>query len=122
MKDNEVRLSDFGESKMGNKSKSTFKRGTPLYMPPELQSLDNDTKIIASPKHDIWSLGIILHQMFANSQHPFKIPDSSDSWLKNVMVGKYFIDQKYILEDSQIAIVIRGNYCIIVLVIPFNYK
>ena len=82
-------------------------------MPPELQGLDEETKIIASSKHDIWSLGIIVHQMFANNQHPFKIPNSSASWLKNVMDGKYFIDHKYIPKDSQIAVVIRGNYLIV---------
>ena len=82
-------------------------------MPPEMQYLDDDTKIVVSPKQDIWSLGIIVHQMFANSQHPFKIPGSSDHWIKNVMNGKYFIDYNFIPKSSQIAAVVRGN-CFIV--------
>ena len=46
MNGNEVRLSDFGESRLkGTKTKSTYLRGTPLYMPPELQSFDEETKI-----------------------------------------------------------------------------
>ena len=85
MNGNEVRLSDFGESRLkGTKTKSTCLRGTPLlhlYMPSELQSLFDDTKIIILSKNDIWSLGIIIHQMFANNHHPFQISDSSDPWL-----------------------------------------
>lgn len=78
-------------------------------MPPELHDLDDDAEVIALPKHDIWSLGIIVHQMFAKNQNPFKIPDSSESVIKNAKNGVYLIDHNYIPKDSKIAAVITGN-------------
>ena len=113
MADN-VRISDFGESKiMESQSKSTGVRGTMSYFPPELLSLDDDAKITSSPKHDIWSLGIIAHQMFADGQHPFKIPNSDNYWKKNVMDGNYEINYKHIKKGSPIDLTIQGNLFII---------
>ncbi len=112
MVENNVRISDFGESKIiESQSKSTGIRGTLSYFPPELLSLDDETKIIASPKHDIWSLGIIAHQIFADGQHPFKIPNSDNLWKKNVMDGKYFINYKCIAKGSPIDLAIQGYFC-----------
>ena len=106
----DIRISDFGESKiMESQSKSTGIRGTMSYFPPEILSLDDDAKMIVSLKHDIWSLGIIAHQMFADGQHPFKIPNSDTLWKKNVMDGNYRIDYKLIAKGSPIDLAIQGH-------------
>ena len=119
----EIRISDFGESKiMENQSKSTGIKGSPFYFPPEVLSLDDDTRIIASPKHDIWSLGILAHQMFADGQHPFKIPNSDTLWKKNVMDGNYRIDYKLIPKGSPIDLAIQGKLSVIIICVSHAYK
>lgn len=110
MVENTARISDFGESNIKeNNSKSTILRGTMAYLSPELHSLDENAKVTASPSQDIWSLGIIAHQMFADGQHPFKIPNSSSSLIKNIMDGKFFIDTNFIPQNSPVTLAIKGN-------------
>ena len=105
-KEIEVRISDFGTSKsLKGKSSETLAKGTPIYTPPEyINSMDNDDKIITSGKHDIFSLGIIAHQIFANGVHPFE-----GSKVVNISNGKYEIDYKCIKKDSPIDMIIKGK-------------
>ena len=111
MSGDSIRISDFGESKLTEiQSNSTGIKGTSLYLPPELLFLNEDAKIIASPAHDIWSLGIIVHQIFADGQHPFKIPNSEISWRQNVIDRNYFINYQKIQKGSSIDLVIQGNF------------
>lgn len=111
MKGNIVRISDFGEAKIiENSSDQTGIKGTMSYLPPELLFLDSNVKVIASPKHDIWSLGILAHQIFAEGQHPFKTSTTDNLWKRNVMDGKYLIDYKYIVKGSPIDLTIQGYF------------
>ena len=92
-------MADFGESKI-IKAKNTVLqsltaiRGTPLYFPPELLlSIDEDfdKELPASPTQDIWSLGIITHQLYSNGENPF-MPEKNSNWRKNVLDGNIFIN------------------------------
>ena len=109
-----LRIADFGESKIlktkaSNNTTLTGIRGTLLYLPPEILALidsDEDEQIPPSPSHDIWSLGIIAHEIYSNGQHPFKLP--SPNWRRNVEDGKYEIDS-LILQNSQMHQIIKGK-------------
>lgn len=105
-KEIEVRVTDFGTSKsLKGKSSETLVKGTPIYTPPEyISKMDNEDKIITSVKHDIFSLGIIAHQIFANGQHPFE-----GSKFANISNGKYTIDYTLIKKDSTIDLIIKGT-------------
>ena len=65
-----VKICDFGIAKITKKEKTTLTRiaGTPGYMAPEI--LDEEENIDC--KVDIWSLGVIIHQMFARGALPLK--------------------------------------------------
>ncbi len=111
IKEGEVRLSDFGVSKrLGGSTTLSFPKATPNYCPPELlDSLESDSveKIPPSKKQDLFSLGIICHQIFANGRHPF---DSKDNVavVGNIRKGNYKIDYNFIQKDSSYDLIIQG--------------
>ena len=108
-----IRIADFGTSKIlkrkGSKNNTkTEKRGTPNYLPPEiLKSLDDNDQISPSSSQDIWSLGIIAHQIFSNGKHPFKLLNSESSITSNIEKEKYQMDP-LIPIDSPIYQIIQG--------------
>lgn len=104
-KEIEVRISDFGTCKsLKGKPSETLVKGSPIYIPPEYINIGNDDKILTSDKHDIFSLGIIAHQLFANGLHPFE----GSSKMANISNGKYVIDYNCIKKDSPIDLIIKG--------------
>lgn len=63
----QVRLTDFGISRMTDEATATMVGfGTPAYMPPELV-IGKDP----SPQSDIYSLGIVLYEMVTGGERPF---------------------------------------------------
>ena len=89
----------------------TIVNGTKLYLPPELlQFVENDESIPTSTKQDIWALGIILHQLMANLQHPFRF---NKEWIRNVVMGNYKIDTQFIKEGSNVYQIIEGSIFIL---------
>ena len=74
------------------------------YMPPE--ALGNEK--FTNDKHDIWSLGIMAHEIFAGS-HPFQFDGFGH---KNIVTGTYKINYLKIAEKSVIDQIIKGilNY------------
>ena len=110
MKDNQVRISDFGVSKLTESKQNVTKTmviGTPFYLPPELlQSTENSECVSTSTKQDIWALGIILHQMMAQFKHPFR---HSKEWIRNVVLGIYQIDTAFIKNGTNVYKIIEGK-------------
>ena len=109
IKGDKLRIADFGESKiLKNSITLTGIRGTLLYLPPEILTViesDEEAKIHPSPSHDIWSLGIIAHEIYSNGRHPFKL--RSLNWRRNVEDGNYLIDS-IIPQNSQMQQIIKG--------------
>lgn len=72
-KDNKVVLLDFGISKISEKTETYTcgRRMTPRYSPPEAiidLSNDDESNFAISKKFDVWSLGIVIVEMFSNTQ------------------------------------------------------
>lgn len=115
-----MRISDFGISKcLGGNTSLSFPKATPNYCPPEvLDSIENESneKIRPSRKHDMFSLGIICHQIFANGRHPFNTKDNI-SVLSNIRKGNYKIDYVRIEENSLYDLIIKG-----INLIKYNYE
>ena len=110
IKGNNVRIADFGESKVIkiNSGSLTGIKGSETHLPPELLFLDEFSKVKASCSHDIWSLGILAYQIFSDGNHPFKKPSSTElDWKNDVKLGKYIIDS-FISQDSPIYQIIKG--------------
>ena len=115
IKGDKLRIADFGESKIlknisSNNKSLTGVRGTLLYLPPEILAIfdtDEQDKIPSSTSHDIWSLGIIAHEIYSNGKHPFKLPNPN--WRRNVEDGKYAIDS-LILQNTQMQQIIKGYF------------
>lgn len=105
-----MRITDFGTSKkLQGSSSLTLHKGTPIYCPPEFLTsyLENpDQKIHTSTKHDIFSLGILAHQIFSDGQHPFG--KEKEIW-NNIRNGKYSINYKLIKKESSIDQIIKGK-------------
>jgi len=79
LKDNKIKIADFGESKFKTSKSSTELsntnqiRGTLAFLPPEgLKELDSESENVKiNDKTDIWSLGVILHMLYTKGKHPF---------------------------------------------------
>lgn len=105
------RITDFGISVFkksfdsGKSSTVSQDAGTESFMPPELISRKG-SNLTTNDKHDIWSLGIILHDIFAG-ENPFKY---NDSWVENICNCNYRINYKKIKENSTIESIIKGNF------------
>ena len=71
LKDGVVKIADFGFAKhIGNYSQvNSIKCGTPSTMAPEIV-LENNTYVTFNKKSDIWSLGVMLHELVYGI-HPF---------------------------------------------------
>ena len=78
-------------------------------MPPEALGKEKFT----NDKHEIWSLGIIAHEIFAGS-HPFQFDGFE---LPNILNGTYKINYLKIKEKSVIDQIIKG---ILILINIFN--
>ncbi|WP_399098530.1 serine/threonine-protein kinase [Streptomyces sp. 11x1] len=76
MADGSVRLSDFGLAAELDSPDGTHGHmpplGTPDYLPPERWRAPLDERgVQVWPSHDIWALGIVIHEMFAGGTSPF---------------------------------------------------
>ncbi len=75
LKNNVIKLCDFGESRQMSKDYMSLSRsggfGTPEYLAPEIFKaiLQKNSKF--DEKIDIWAIGIIFHQMLTKKIHPF---------------------------------------------------
>lgn len=85
-------------------SSVTSNLGTECYMPPELLGRKGSS-YTTNDKHDIWSLGIILHEIYTG-KNPFSY---NDLWNENICNGKYEIDYQKIKEHSIVDIILKGN-------------
>ena len=111
VKKNTARITDFGTSRpLKNNSSQTIVKGTPVYCPPEYLNIlidaDDEQKIRTSKKHDMFSLGIIAHQIFADGQHPFEFNEETT---KYISIGKYSINYNFIKKGSSIDLIIKGK-------------
>ena len=76
LKENLVKICDFGEAKRIEKSNITLSDitrgfGTLEYLPPEIFDAIGDSHKKYNEKTDIWALGIIFHKMLTKNIHPF---------------------------------------------------
>lgn len=104
LKDEVVKISDFGFAKhMGNHSQlNSIKCGTPSTMAPEI-IFENNDKVIFTKKSDIWSLGIILHELVYGI-HPFQM--NPDDMQKNRRIK---IRKTYPLAEDFIEKALKFN-------------
>ena len=111
IKEGEVRISDFGIYKLlGGNTSLSLQKGTRNYYPPEmlenLEKESNENNFI-SKKIDMFSLGILCHEIFANGKNPFDTSDNV-SIVGNIRKGNYKIDYNLIQEESSYDLVIKG--------------
>ena len=78
--------------------------GTEEYMPPEIISRKGGPYPY-NEKYDIWSLGIIAHEIFAG-KNPFQF---DQNLIKNICNCNYKIDYQKIQTNSLIDIIIQGT-------------
>ena len=110
-----VKIIDFGLSKLKNSdsakewSTTAGVAGTKKYLPPECLKNIDSTDIKINDKVDIWSLGVIIHQLVTGRKHPFQ-ENENDPWTENVITNKMFID-KSINKDSAVYQIILSNCC-----------
>lgn len=76
MADGSARLSDFGLAVELDGTQGTHgympPLGTPDYLPPERWRAPlGERGVQVRPSHDVWALGIMIHQMFAGGTSPF---------------------------------------------------
>lgn len=105
LNDGVVKISDFGFAKhMGNFSQlNSVKCGTPSTMAPEI-IFQNQTHVNFNKKSDIWSLGIILHELVYGI-HPFDLNAMDMQKGKRVKVGKcYPLAEDFIKKALQFDI------------------
>ncbi len=95
IKDNVIKISDFGFAKAFEKNEliTTF-CGSPLYMAPEI--IKNKEYNL---KSDIWSLGVIIYELLTK-QHPYYVDTKTLLW-KKVKEG---IDIDYTLIKNDLVI------------------
>jgi calcium-dependent protein kinase len=84
--DDEVRLIDFGLSKVAKKKAMTTAAGTPFYMAPEVL-LEN-----YGAKADIWSLGVLLY-VLVSGYLPFQ-GSKNDEVFGRIKSADYHFDHK----------------------------
>lgn len=65
-------LSDAGEAKAQSEKTTVGLRGTFAYMAPEVFHLTHQSLHRADPRSDIYSLGIVLYQLYNDGQLPFR--------------------------------------------------
>lgn len=72
-KDGTAKITDFGLAKdLGNMSNvASLRCGTPYTMAPEIYFHNGYTRPIYSHKCDVWSMGVLLHEMLY-LKHPFE--------------------------------------------------
>ena len=81
--------------------------GTQSYMPPELLNKEDDDELIASTKHDTWSIGIIVHQIFYEGKHPFQHKDDRVTKV-DILKKEYTPNYEKIPKNSPIDLIIKG--------------
>jgi len=92
---NEIKLIDFGVSKIATKTQTFTKGaiGTTRYMAPEFMDVDVDTDsdkpVRITPKVDIWSVGCLISELFSN-QLPWSIVKNDFVLQKKLMEKKPF--------------------------------
>ena len=88
MKNGRIKISDFGFAKnIGNFAEvNSIKCGTPSTMAPEIM-FENKNQALFNKKCDIWSLGIILHELIYGI-HPFNYSLSDLQKNKRIKVDK----------------------------------
>ncbi len=106
-----IRVTDFGIARLKKSDNASMASltinniGSLPYMPPELLKEDLDY-YICNDKHDVWSLGIIIHQIFANNVHPFRF---DNMMRKNILDGKYKIHDS-VLKYPKICHIIESKF------------
>ena len=98
MKNNEIKLIDFGLSKRSTRGKKLKTiAGTPYYMAPEVMNGEN-----YNSKVDIWSLGVILY-VFMSGYLPFQGENQAEVFEK-ITKGEPHFKHKEFRDCSQTVI------------------
>lgn len=102
-----IKICDFGVSKIKTRDQLTLSRvaGTPTFMAPEMIEQNE----FITEKVDIWSLGIIIHKLLTNGQHPFG--NEKDNIEINIRKGKYNIHKN--IQNEKIRTIL--DKCFIML-------
>lgn len=111
-----IKIIDFGISKKKNSGVEdpSFQEnpfGTEIYCPYEyFQNIANSMFFEYNDKTDIWSLGVIFHEMLCG-RHPFEDPEASGNIKLNIKEGSLFIDEDI---NPFYADIIRCNISLII--------
>ena len=102
-----AKISDFGTAKLlkEDQDNQTAVKGTEIYLPPEIFEKHGSND--ATLNQDIFSLGIIACQIFADGKHPFP-GDNIEKIIFNIKSGNYNIDYQKIEKDSVLDEIIKG--------------
>ena len=77
-------------------------------MAPEVyMAYNNEKQIYALSNQDIFSLGIIAHEIFSNGKHPFQ---HGDQLMENIKNGEYKIDYLNIPKSSMLEWIIKSRF------------
>jgi len=96
----QVKLGDFGFSKqLNNSSEAATAIGTPMYASPEiLRNLITEQRIPYNSKSDLWSLGVIIYQLYFGELPFYPTENSVESLYNNIIIHQKPL--KSIQEDA----------------------
>lgn len=98
----QIKIGDLGSAKSLNESLAQTYIGTPVYMSPEMIKYKLDNKINVTLKADVWSIGIVIYELF-KLKLPFqkvyeiennaKLPDldSDVSEFFKILMNMYYV-------------------------------
>lgn len=99
LKNNQIKLADFGFARFVKDPKSlsvkTYDVGTPLYISPEIYKRQP-----YSAKCDTWSVGIIFFQMIYKGDSPWTGTSLDDLFVNNILKKKLEFPKKPIIKDE----------------------
>ena len=96
----QVKLGDFGFSKqLNNSSEAATAIGTPMYASPEkLRNLITEQRIPYNSKSDLWSLGVIIYELYFGELPFYPTENSVESLYNNIIIHQKPL--KSIQEDA----------------------
>ena len=112
IKDGVAKLSDSGLTKKRETSMfSLYEKGNFLdnlsYLPPEVIKGEKYQE-----KSDVWALGIIFHQLFAQGKNPFSDKQKNEEQIKQAILNPKTLLDPMVLANTKFGKLLEGNFII----------